>query len=74
MKIKSKLTLRELELLERIGIEIRNIEYSWEELEDLKEDIIFKGEIANLKDDEETPLANEYANLADKFLQFEDEA
>lgn len=76
MKIKNKLTQRELELLENIDIKIEDIEYSWEDIEEIKSNIILNGEISNLKGEnyETTSIATEYANLADKFLEFEDEA
>ena len=73
MKIKNRLTQRELELLEKIDIQIEDVDYSWEDIEE--SNIVLKGEISNLKGEnyETTLIANEYANLADKFLEFEDE-
>ncbi len=75
MKIKNRLTQRELELLEKIDIQIEDVDYSWEDIEEIKSNIVLKGEISNLKGEnyETTLIANEYANLADKFLEFEDE-
>lgn len=73
MKIINKLNERELELLKKIDIIIKDRDYQWEEIEDLKEDIVFKGEISNMdKDENPTPLSEEYSDLADKFIEFED--
>ncbi len=73
MKIINKLNERELELLKKIDIIIEDRDYQWEEIEDLKEDIVFKGEISNMdKDENPTSLSEEYSSLADKFIEFED--
>jgi len=73
MKIKNKLNKRELELLKNINIVIEDRNYEWEEIEEIKEDIVLNGEISNM-DEEQNPttLSNEYSNLADKFIEFED--
>ena len=73
MKIKNKLNKRELELLKNINIVIEDRNYECEEIEEIKEDIVLNGEISNM-DEEQNPttLSNEYSNLADKFIEFED--
>lgn len=74
MKIKSRLNEKEIELLNKINIEIEDKDYDLDELEDIKEDIIFKGEICNFdKNENPTELSEEYSNLADKFIEFEEE-
>ena len=41
----------------------------------IKEEIVFKGEIANMdKNENPTALSEEYSNLADKFIEFGEEA
>ena len=73
MKIINKLNERELELLNKIDIIIEDRDYQWEEIDDIKENIIFKGEISNMdKDENPTSLSEEYSSLADKFIEFED--
>lgn len=75
MKVKNSLNKREIELLNKINIEIEDREYNFEELEEIKEEIVFKGEIANMdKNENQTALSEEYSNLADKFIKFEEEA
>lgn len=75
MEIKNRLNKRELELLSKINIKIEDREYYFEELEEIKEEIVFKGEISNMnKNENPTALSEEYSNLADKFIEFEDEA
>ena len=75
MEIKNRLNKRELELLSKINIKIEDREYYFEELEEIKEEIVFKGEISNMdKNENPTALSGEYSNLADKFIEFEDEA
>lgn len=74
MKIKSRLNEKEIELLNKINIEIEDKDYDLDELEDIKEDIVFKGEICNLdKNENPTELSELYSNLADKFIEFEEE-
>ena len=75
MKIIKSLDKREIELLDKINIKIEDREYYFEELEEIKEEIVFKGEISNMdKNENPTALSEEYSNLADKFIEFEDEA
>lgn len=75
MKVKNSLNEREIELLNKINIEIEDREYNFEELEEIKEEIVFKGEIANMdKNENPTALSEEYSNLADRFIEFEEEA
>lgn len=74
MKIINRLNERELELLNKINIKIKDREYYLEELEEIKEEIVFNGEIRNMdKNENPTSLSEEYSNLADKFIEFEDE-
>ena len=73
MKIIDKLNEKELELLSKINIKIEDREYEWEEIEEIKENIILKGEISNMdKEQNSTSISEEYSNLADKFIKFED--
>ena len=73
MKIKNKLNEKELELLNKINIIIEDREYNWEDLEEIKEDIVFKGEISNMdKNENPTSLSDEYSNLVDRFIEFID--
>lgn len=75
MKIKNSLKQKEIELLNKINIKIEDREYYFEELEEIKEEIVFKGEIANMdKNENPTALSEEYSNLADKFIEFGEEA
>ena len=73
MKILNELNKRELELLNRINIKIEDREYTWSELEELKESIVINGEISNLERSNysTTDIAMEYAYLVDKFIDFE---
>lgn len=71
MKIKNKLNERELELLNKINIIIENREYNWEELEEIKDNLVIRGEISNMdKNENSTSLSDEYSNLVDKFIEF----
>lgn len=73
MKIINRLNERELELLSKINIKIEDRDYKWQEIEDIKEDIVFKGEISNMdKNEDPTSLSKEYYDLAEKFIEFED--
>ena len=73
MKILEKLNQRELELLKKIDIIIEDRDYEWEEIEEIKEDIVLNGEISNMDEKQNpTTLSEEYSNLADKFVEFED--
>lgn len=73
MKILNKLNKRELELLDKINIKIEDRDYTWSELEELKENIVINGEISNLEGSNysTTDIAMEYAYLVDKFIDFE---
>lgn len=71
MKIKNKLNERELELLNKINIIIENREYNWEELEEIKDNLVIRGEISNMDQNENpTSLSDEYSSLVDKFIEF----
>ena len=73
MKILEKLNQRELELLKKIDIIIEDRDYELEELEEIKEDIVLNGEISSMDEKQDmTTLSEEYSNLADKFVEFED--
>jgi hypothetical protein len=74
MKIIKSLNEREIELLSKIDIHIEDREYDWEEIEELKEKIVLEGEISSMdKNENPTSLSEEYSNLVDKFIEFEDE-
>lgn len=73
MKIRNNLNEKEIELLKKINIKIEDRDYDIEELENIKEDIVFKGEICNFdKNENPTELSEKYSNLADKFIEFEE--
>ena len=75
MKIFNRLNQREIELLNKINIVIEDRDYFSDELENMEDDIVFKGEICHMdKNENPTALSNEYMNLADKFIEFENEA
>lgn len=74
MKIKNSLNEKEIELLKKINIEIEDRDYDFDEIEDIKEDIVFKGEICNFdKNENPTELSDKYSELADKFIEFGEE-
>ena len=74
MKIINRLNEREKELLKKIDINIEDRDYYSEELEEIKDNIVLNGEISSLDEQGTTnDLAMEYSNLADKFIEFEDE-
>lgn len=80
MKLKNKLTEREIELLKKIDIEITEKEYSTDDIIEMTDNTVFLGEISNLEgeDYKTTDIANEYANLVDKLVklsnaEYEDE-
>lgn len=71
MKIINNLSKREIELLNKIDIDIEDREYNWEEIDDIKEKIVLDGEISNMdKNENPTTLSEEYSNLVDKFIEF----
>ena len=73
MRIVGKFTDEELELLENIGIEIRDREYSEYEINDM-EDIVMDAVMANLDNDGEfTEIAETYNWIHDKLIQLEEE-
>lgn len=73
MRIVGKFTDEEIELLENIGIEIRDREYSEYEINDM-EDIVMDAVMANLDNDGEfTEIAETYNWIHDKLIQFEEE-
>ena len=73
MRIVGKFTDEEIELLENIGIEIRDIEYSEYEINDM-EDIVMDAVMANLDNDGEfTEIAETYNWIHDKLIQLEEE-
>ena len=71
MKVKNKLTEKEIELLKKIDIEITEKEYSTDDIIEMTDNTILLGEISNLKgeDYKTTDIANEYANLVDKLVE-----
>lgn len=73
MRIVGKFTDEEIELLENIGIEIRDREYSEYEINDI-EDIVMDAVMANLDNDGEfTETAETYNWIHDKLIQLEEE-
>lgn len=73
MRIVGKFTDEEIELLENIGIEIRDREYSEYEINDM-EDIVMEAVMANLDNDGEfTETAETYNWIHDKLIQLEEE-
>ena len=73
MRIVGKFTDEEIELLENIGIEIRDREYSEYEINDM-EDIVMDAVMANLDNDGEfTEIAEKYNWIHDKLIQLEEE-
>ena len=73
MRIVGKFTDEEIELLENIGIEIRDREYSEYEINDI-EDIVMDAVMANLDNDGEfTEIAETYNWIHDKLIQLEEE-
>lgn len=73
MRIVGKFTDEEIELLENIGIEIRDREYSEYEINDM-EDIVMDAVMANLDNDcEFTEIAETYNWIHDKLIQLEEE-
>ena len=50
---------------------IENREYNWEELEEIKDNLVIRGEISNMdKNENPTSLSDEYSSLVDKFIEF----
>ena len=73
MRIVGKFTDEELELLENLGIEVRDREYSDYEIKDM-EDIVMDAVMANLDNDGEfTEIAETYNWIHDKLIQLEEE-
>ena len=73
MRIVGKFTDEDIELLENIGIEIRDREYSEYEINDM-EDIVMDAVMANLDNDGEfTEIAETYNWIHDKLIQLEEE-
>ena len=73
MRIVGKFTDEEIELLENIGIEIRDREYSEYEINDM-EDIVMDAVMANLDNDGDfTEIAETYNWIHDKLIQLEEE-
>lgn len=73
MRIVGKFTDEEIKLLENIGIEIRDREYSEYEINDM-EDIVMDAVMANLDNDGEfTEIAETYNWIHDKLIQLEEE-
>lgn len=80
MKLKNKLTEREIELLKKINIQLEERDYNTDEIIEITDNTVFLGEISNLEgeDYKTTDIANEYANLVDKLVklsntEYEDE-
>ena len=73
MRIVGKFTDEEFELLENLGIEVRDREYSDYEIKDM-EDIVMDAVMANLDNDGEfTEIAETYNWIHDKLIQLEEE-
>lgn len=80
MKLKNKLTEREIELLKKINIQLEERDYNTDEIIEMTDNTVLLGEISNLEgeDYKTTDIANEYANLVDKLVklsntEYEDE-
>lgn len=71
MKLINELTQRELQLLENIEIKITDKDYTLEEIIDISDEVVLKGEITAVEDKNES-LAKLYGNLADKLIELED--
>ena len=70
MKIKNKFSQRELELLQNENIDVEK-DYNLEDLEKL-EDIIYNKMMDNLdKEQDFTPLAEEYENILNTIVELE---
>lgn len=73
MRFVNKFTDEEIELLENLGIEIRDREYSDYEINDM-ESIVMDAVMCNLDNDGEfTELAEKYNWIHDKLLQIEND-
>lgn len=75
MKLKSKLTEREIELLSKIDIEIDDKDYNVDEIIKIADNTTLNGEISSLEGTnyKTTDLAKEYASLVDKLIELENE-
>ena len=71
MKLKNKLTEREIELLKKINIQLEDREYDTDDIIEMTDNTVLLGEISNLEgeDYKTTDIANEYANLVDKLVE-----
>lgn len=70
MKINNKFDRRQIELLERINVDI-NTEYNENTLEEL-EDIVYNAMMDNLDENQDfTPLAEEYERILDIVVDIE---
>ena len=73
MRIVGKFTDEELELLENLGIEVRDREYSDYEIKDM-EDIVMNAVMSNLDNEGEfTEIAETYNWIHDKLVQIEND-
>lgn len=73
MRIVGKFTDEELELLENLGIEVRDREYSDYEIKDM-EDIVMDAVMSNLDNEGEfTEIAETYNWIHDKLVQIEND-
>ena len=74
MRIVGKFTDEEIELLENIGIEVRDREYSEYEINDI-EDIVMDAVMANLDSEGEfTEIAENYNWIHDKLVQLQEDS
>lgn len=73
MKINKKFNERQIELLNKININI-DLEYNLRELEEL-EDIVYNAMMDNLDSKQDfTPLAEEYENILDIIVELENDS
>lgn len=73
MKINKKFNERQIELLNKININI-DLEYNLSELEEL-EDIVYNAMMDNLDSKQDfTPLAEEYENILDIIVELENDS
>lgn len=70
MKIKKKFNERQIELLNKINVDI-DVEYDSSKLEEI-EDIVYNAMMDNLDSKQDfTPLAEEYENILDIIVEIE---
>ena len=70
MRINKKFSERQIELLNKLNINI-NLEYDFNKLEEI-EDIVYNAMMDNLDEKQDfTPLAEEYENILDIIVEIE---